>query len=156
MRKSFRASIVAGITGLTFVGGLAFAQFTGISPIFGQTETATLQQLENRGVSFSDELWPGEFVDATFTLKNPNPRAVKFMENGNWRAGDPVGTTACPADNYIFPVKQIKTGEIPAGGVVEVTIPDAVGLKAEAPDACQGQTAKFGWNFKIQAIPNAN
>ena len=66
------------VAGAALVGGFAFAAFTPIGGFFADGQTASTEDLTSSNAHMAGVLWPGECNPVTFTLSNPNPRAVEI------------------------------------------------------------------------------
>lgn len=78
-KRTFARRIGVPFTvGAALVGGLAFAAFTPIGGFFADGHTASTVDLTTSNAHMEGVLWPGECNPVTFTLSNPNPRAVEI------------------------------------------------------------------------------
>jgi hypothetical protein len=145
-----RASAVRGVLAGTTVGLLAFAGVA--SAAFWTTDQLRVPVRVGAAVVVADAsatvegpLFPGELNDVRITFTNPHPVPTQVSEVTVARfTGDPAlvpHLVAGPAlgPGGVDPVTGAPRALVlPAGGSATVTLPDAVGLALDTPDAVTG------------------
>jgi hypothetical protein len=164
MQKSkFRGAVVGTSVGLIAFGSVASAAFLASGELNAPVKAGTVQTMNVTAV-VKDQLYPGYLSDVTLTFSNPNSVETRItsVDFKNF-VGDSQLTPYLLAEqklliNGVNPQGVSRPMAVAPGQSVTVTLPDAIGLKANTPNAfaqkaIQGATATAVYTVGYAASP---
>lgn len=143
-KNTKRAAVVGGVVAVVVGGGMAFAAFTttGTIEAHGKVAQAAPLTADVADSSIAAGLYPGDCVDATIALTNPNPKAA-VVDTSLYK--DVSVQVNGGSDPYLVINPKVLSGaELPAGGTTftvaaggskAINVPDLVCLDPKAGDS---------------------
>jgi hypothetical protein len=147
MRRRFGRKVTTALAAMAGAAVFAAAGLAYWSTTGGGTASARLAHAEQLTVSPASTppdaaLVPGGTAAVVAVVHNPNDFAVHVASFALASSGVDVDAPGCPADSVAFagPIDDGGSDFVFAPGDTRLSLPDALRLSADAPDACQGAT----------------
>jgi Putative metal-binding motif len=140
-RRTRRVAVIAFVSGVLFVAGVAFAEWLATGVGSGYAKAGTAQNLTTSAVVASETLYPGGTGDLALTVNNPNPYPVTVTSVVG--AGPIVSSSAaCNAAGHgvTFTNRTGLSLVVPADGTASFALTGSVAMAETSANECQGAT----------------
>ncbi len=140
VRGRRRVAVVAGLTALLLVLGLAFAAWLATGNGLGGAKAGVAQPMTATAGTPTSLLYPGGVADVALSIANPNPYPVRVtgISGVGPITSDKDGCE--PGTHSVTFADQTGAWNVPPDGTLAVVLPGVAAMGDASPDACQGAT----------------